>query len=402
MNKSPELPPPPRAEQRLHKYQHHGIEIEDPWHWLRDQGYPNVTDENVLAYLKAENAYFDAWAEPNRALIEQLFEEMKGRIKEDESSVPIRDGDWLYWWAFKPGAQYRSWYRKPVAGGEDELIYDEVAEAEGKEYFRLGALEVSPDGRLLAIMTDTSGAERFTLKVRDLATAKDIETITEVGIGSPVWTSDSKGLVFTEVNENWRSYRARYHRLGTPVEEDKTLYEETEDLGFSVAVDDSQDRSLIFIATGDNVTTEVRFVPADNPLAEPVVVSPRKEGREYAVDAAHGKLWITANDDHVNFRLAEADPANPGEWHTLIEGSDRVYIMGAASYRDHLAIHQRVDGLDQLILRTYDGKETRIPFGEASYSAGFAGNPEFAPEAYRIGYSSMVTPSTVYDYYPQS
>jgi oligopeptidase B len=415
-------PSPPRAEQRPHSFEHHGISVEDPWAWIRDEGYPNVTDEDVLAYLKAENAYFEQWAEPNKDLIEQLFQEMKGRLKEDESSVPIKDGDWLYWWKFQPGAQYRSWYRKratkapfvPSAvegrvstsldtNGEDvQLIYDEPAEAEGKDYFRLGALEVSPDGKLLATMVDANGSERFTLKIRDLATGEDVETITEVGIGSPIWTSDSTGIVFTEVNDNWRSYRARYHRLGTSTDEDRTLYEETEDLGFSVGIDESQDRSLIFIATGDNTTTEVRFVPSDDPLAEPVLIAPRKQGREYSPDAAHGKLWIVTNDEHVNFRLAQADPANPGEWTTVIPGSDRVYLMGAASYRDHIAMHQRVDGLDQLILRTYDGKETRIPFAEASYSAGFAGNPEFAPEAYRIGYSSMVTPLTVYDYHPAS
>jgi len=441
---------PPRAEQRPHSFEHHGISVDDPWAWLRDQGYPNVTDENVLAYLKAENAYFEQWAEPNKPLIEQLFQEMKGRLKEDESSVPIKDGDWLYWWKFQPGAQYRSWYRKPVLSGAEgpaekakspvrpersepeasavegrlaqtleerpstslrtneveedtaELIFDEVKEAEGKDYFRLGALEVSPDGKLLATMTDANGSERFVLKIRDLSTGEDIETITEVGIGSPVWTSDSKGIVFTEVNDNWRSYRARYHRLGTATGEDRTLYEETEDLGFSVGIDESQDRSLIFIATGDNTTTEVRFVPSNDPLAEPVLVSPRRQGREYSPDAAHGKLWIVTNDEHVNFRLAEADPAKPAEWTTVIPGSDRVYLMGAASYRDHIAMHQRIDGLDQLILRTYDGQETRIPFAEASYSAGFAGNPEFAPEAYRIGYSSMVTPATVYDYHPAS
>ena len=140
---------------------------------------------------------------------------MKGRIKEDDSSVPIRDGDYLYWWAFKPGAQYRTWYRKPVGGGDDELIFDEPAEAEGREYFRLGALEVSPDGKLLATLADYDGSERFQLRIRDLATGKDIETVTKVGIGQPVWTSDSAGIVFTEVNDNWRSYRARYHRLGS-------------------------------------------------------------------------------------------------------------------------------------------------------------------------------------------
>ncbi len=402
MNTPTDLPQPPRAEQRPHSFEYHGHVVEDPWAWLRDQGYPNVTDENVLSYLKAENAYFEAAMEPHKPLIEQLFQEMKGRLKEDESSVPIRDGNFLYWWKFDPGAQYRNWYRKPVAGGEDQLFYAEPAEAEGKEYFRLGGLEVSPDGKLLATMVDANGSERFVLKIRDLSTGEDIETITEVGIGSPVWTSDSAGIVFTEVNENWRSYRARFHRLGTPVSEDKTLYEETEDLGFSVSVSDSTDRSLIFIATGDNTTTEVRFMPSSDPLAEPVLISPRREGREYSVDAAHGKLWIITNDDHVNFRLAEAEPANPGEWKTVIPGSDRVYLMGAASYRDHIAMHQRVDGLDQLILRTYAGDETRIPFAEASYSAGFAGNPEFAPDAYRIGYSSMVTPGTVYDYHPAS
>jgi oligopeptidase B len=402
MKKSTNLPQPPLAPQRPHSSEHHGHKLDDPWAWIRDRGYPNVTDEEVIAYLKAENDYFEAAMAPHRPLIDQLFEEMKGRIKEDESSVPIRDGDWLYWWKFKPGAQYRSWYRKPAAGGDDQLIFDEVAEAEGKDYFRLGALESSPNAKVLATMTDTNGSERFTLKIRDIETGEDVETITEVGIGSPVWTSDSTGVVFTEVNDNWRSYRARYHRLGTPTDDDRTLYEETEDLGFSVAVDDSQDRSLIFIATGDHTTSEVRFVPAADPLAEPVLISRRKQGREYSPDAAHGKLWIVTNDDHVNFRLAEADPAEPEQWRTVIPGSDRVYLMGAASYRDHIAMHQRIDGLDQLILRTYEGEETRIPFEEASYSAGFAGNPEFAPDAYRIGYSSMVTPATIYDYHPAS
>jgi oligopeptidase B len=400
MNTTSDLPPPPRAEQRQHGFEHHGQRIEDPYAWLRDPGYPEVKDADVLAYLNAENAYFEAAMAPHRALIDELFEEMKGRIKEDESSVPIRDGGWLYWWKFETGAQYRRWWRRPVEGGADQLIFDEPAEAQGKDYFRLGAIEVSPDGRLMATMIDDNGSERFTLRIRDLATATDIETVTAVGIGSPVWTSDSSGIVFTEVNDNWRSYRARYHRLGEPVEADRTLYEETEDLGFSVGVDESQDRSLIFIATGDNTTSEVRFVPASDPLAEPVLVAPRRTDHEYSVDAAHGRLWIVTNDEHVNFRLVEADPAEPGEWTEVIPGSPQVYLTGHAAYRDHLALSQRVDGLDQLVLRDYSGTETRIPFDEASYSAGFAGNPEFAPEAYRIGYSSMVRPGTVYDYHP--
>src|SRR5829696_8495798 len=242
MDKPVDHAAPPTAEQRPYGYERHGVTIEDPWHWIRDQKYPQVGDEDVLGYLTAENDYFERWAGQHRELLEKLFEEMKGRIKEDESSVPIRDGEWVYWWAFKPGAQYRTWYRRKFAGGDDEIIFDEPVEAEGKDYFRLGALEASPDGRLLAVLVDDNGSERFHLKIRDLATGKDIETVTEVGIGQPVWTSDSAGIVFTEVNEQWRSYRARYHRLGQPPSEDVTIYEETEELGFSVGVGHSQDR----------------------------------------------------------------------------------------------------------------------------------------------------------------
>ncbi len=400
MTRTSELPAPPRAEQRPYSFERHGVRVEDPYAWLRDKGYPKVDDADVLAYLKAENAYFDAAMKPHAKLVETLFQEMKGRIKEDDASVPLRDGDYLYWSAFKPGTQYRFWYRKPVAGGPDQLLFDENAEAKDKEYFRLGSFAVSPDGSRLATLVDDDGSERFKLVVRDLATGKTLETVTKVGIGSPVWTSDSRGLVFTEVNDQWRSYRARYHRVGRPLAETKTLYEEKDDIAFSVGVDRTTDRSLIVISSGNNSSNEVRFVPADRPDAAPVLISPRKADRQYEVDAAHGKLWILTNDDHVNFRVATADPAKPAVWTTLIPGSDRTYLRGISAHRDHLLVTSRVDGLDQLTLRDYtSGAEERVPFAEASYNASFAGNPEYAPAAYRLAYSSMVTPATVYDYH---
>ncbi len=395
------LPTPPMAEQRPYSYERHGERIDDPWHWLRDPGYPKVEDPDVLAYLEAENEYFEAAMAPHRALVDSLFGEMKGRIKEDDRSVPVKDGGFLYWWAFETGAQYRQWYRRPAGGGDEALIFDEPAEAEGKDYFRLGALEVSPDGRFAATMVDDDGSERFKLRIRDLETGEDVEQVSDVGIGGPVWSADGKSVIFTEVNEHWRSYRARLHRLGTPVAEDVTLYEETEDVGFSVGVGRSQDRSLIFIATGDNSATEVRFVPAGDPAAEPVLVARRRPEITYSVDSAHGRLWILANDDHINFRLAEADPAAPGDWTTRIAGSDEVYLRGATPFRDHLVLQERLHGLDQIRLLDYQGGEKRIAFPEASYTAALGSNPEFAPEAYRLGYSSMVTPGTVYDYHPR-
>ncbi len=394
-----DLPPPPRAETRAYGYERHGIRIEDPYHWLRDPGYPTVTDADVLDYLKAENAYFEAAMAPHRPLIEALFEEMRGRIPEDDSSVPVRDGDWLYWWAFTPGAQYRTWYRRPASGGDQQTILDEPAEAQGREYFRLGAMEISPDGRFAAIMIDDDGSERFSLRIRDLATGEDFETVTEVGIGRPVWTADGQSVVFTEVNEQWRSYRARLHRIGRPVAEDRTLYEETENIAFTVGVERTQDRRFILISTGENSSNEIRFVPADNPAAAPVLIARRRPNIQYEVDSAHDRFWVLTNDEHVNFRLAEADYTRPGEWRTVIAGSDAVYMRGITAFRDHLVITERVDGLDQLRLRSYDGGERRVPFAEASYSAGLGPNPEYAPDAYRLTYSSMVTPPTTYDYH---
>ncbi|WP_293940846.1 S9 family peptidase [Sphingomonas sp.] len=394
------LPTPPVAARRPNEYTRHGVTISDDWAWLRDQGYPEVTDEEVLSYLKAENAYFEAVMAPHKGLVDTLFEEMKGRIKEDLSSVPAPDGRFEYWWAYKPGEQYRRWYRKGRETGTEELIFDEVAAAEGHDYFRLGAIVTSPDYKLLATLVDDDGSERFKLRIRDIASGKDIETITEVAIGAPVWAADSKGVAFTEVNEHWRSDKAKYHRLGDDPANAVTLYEETLDKGFSVGLGKSQDDSLIFIATGDNTSSEVRFVPAADPTAAPVLIAARRPNIEYHTDAAHGRLWIVTNDAHINFRLVSAAVETPAEWREEIAGSDRVYLRGAASYRDHLALTTREDGLDRLVLRTYAGDERAIPFDEASYSADFAGNADFAPAAYRLSYSSMVTPPTVYDFHP--
>ena len=395
-----ELPKPPVALRRSHRSSRHGYTIEDPYAWLKDQKYPVIDDENVLDYLREENAYFEAAMKPHEALVETLFAEMKGRLKEDDASVPQKDGDWLTWWAYRPGGQYRIWYRKPAAGGPEAIMLDEPAEAAQADYFRLQVLATSPDGKLAAWSADTSGAERFVLKIRDLATAKDIETVSLVTNGPVAWGADSRSLVYTEVNEHWRTYRARLHILGTDPGSDRTLYEETEELGFNVGVGTTQDRRWILIRTGDNQTSEVRIIPAADPGAAPVMISPRQTKREYSVDGAHGSLWILTNDDHVNFRVARADPAYPGKWETVIAGSDSVYIRGLTSFAKHLVLTERVDGLDQIRLRGYDGEEHRVAFPEPSYTAGLGGNPEYDPPAYRLHYASMVTPQTVFDYDP--
>jgi oligopeptidase B len=392
------LPPPPIAERRPHSTTLHGVTIEDPYAWLKDPNYPEVTDPDILAYLKAENAYFETAMAPHAALVDRLYEEMKGRIKEDDSSVPQKDGDWLYWTAFETGGQYRKWWRKRVDGGADQLLLDEPALAEGKEYFRLGAFAVSNDGTKLAYAIDDTGAERFTIRVKDLTTGEHLPDTIPGMLSDIVWTADDTGFLYGLANAQWRTDNARLHRLGTDPADDVVLYQEPDE-GFRVAVAETSSRKWIVIGTGDHVTSEVRLLPADDPLAEPILVAPRLEGREYDVDEHDGTLFIHTNDTDPQFRLVTAPIERPGEWTERIGPDPHFYMTGVECYRDFFVVEGREDGLDQILIHPYDGgSPKRIAFPEASYDAGLGDNPEYAVDTLRLTYQSMVTPGTVYDY----
>lgn len=393
-----DLPKPPVAATRPYSFERHGVTVEDPWAWLRDPGYPNVTDKDVLAYLEAENAYYEAVMEPLKPLADTLFQEMRGRIKEDDATVPQKDGAYVYWTDHETGGEYRRWWRRPVEGGADELILDEPKLAEGHDYFRLGGLSVSPDDRLLAYAIDDNGSERFVVRVKDLTTGELLpDTIADV-LSDLVWTSDSKGFLYGVANAQWRTDNARWHRLGEPVEQDVELYHE-HDEGYRVGVGETQSRKWLVISTGDHVTSEVRLLPADNPAAEPILVAARKSGREYDVEEHDGTLFIHTNDTHTNWRLVTASLDNPSEWVERIAPSDHFYMTGVTTFADYFVVEGREDGLDQIEIHSYDGGPgKRIAFPEASYVAGLGDNPEYRMDKLRIGYQSMVTPGTVQDY----
>lgn len=394
-----DLPQPPVAATRPHSFTVHGTTIEDPWAWLRDPGYPEVTDADVLAYLEQENAYFDAVMAPLKPLSERLFQEMRARIKEDESTVPQRDGDWIYWTDYETGGEYPRWWRKPAAGGADELILDEPALADGKEYFRLGAIAASPDGRYLAYAFDDNGSERFEIRVKDLTTGELLPDVIPGMLSEIVWTADSGGFLYGLANENWRTDNARWHRLGTPIESDIELYREGDE-GYRVGVGETQSRKWLVISTGDHVTSEIRLLPADNPAAEPILIAPRQPGREYDVEEHDGTLFIHTNDTHPNWRLVTAPIETPGVWTELIAPSEHFYMTGVTTFADCFVVEGREDGLDQIEVHSYaGGAPTRIAFPEASYVAGLGDNPEYAVAKLRLGYESMVTPGTVYDYH---
>ena len=402
------VPAPPVAGERPHRFTRHGLTIEDPWHWLRDAGYPTVEDPDVLAYLAAENDYFDTRMSPHRELTDAIFEEIKARQQPDLSSVPWKRDDWYYQWRYEEGGQYRVWLRWPAGGpnareaptADAQTILDEPALAKDLDYFSLGSVSVSNGGFLLAYSTDTNGSERFRMVVKDLDTGELLGDEIEDTIGSAVWVTDDASFFYTVVDENWRPREVRRHVLGGPVEEDAVVYVE-DDPGFFVRVFVTASREYIVISAGDIVTSEVRLVPASEPDSEPVLVSPRRAGHEYSVDHQGDRFVIRTNDTHKNARLATAPPDDPTEpaWTPLVDASDSHYIRGFEAFQDLIAVEERIDGLDHVRLIDRAEESTYIPFPEATYTAYVGTNEEFRTDTVRLEYTSMVTPSTVFDYH---
>ncbi len=393
-----ENPTPPVAAKKPHSYTRHGYTISDEYFWMKDQSYPKIDDAEILDHLKAENAYFEAMMAPRAALVETIFQEMKGRIKEDESSVPQKDGRYLYWRRFEKGAQYKQWLRKPVAGGPETVILDEARLAEGKEYFRLGGIAISEDDRFMAYSTDEDGSERYTIRIRDLQGGADLPVAIPGTLGSFAWSRDGKHLVYGLVNESWRVDTIKLHTIGSDPAQDRILYREP-DQGFQASVGMTQSRAWIVIATGDNETSEVRLLPADNPLAQPMLVRARKKGIEYDVEEHDGTLFIHTNEDSTQFSLKTAPLSDPGNWTTRIAADPDFYMTGVTTFAGFFVVEGRERGLDQIEVHSYSGGPgKRIPFPEASYTASLDENPEYDVSKLRIAYESMVTPDTVSEY----
>ncbi|MEP1420906.1 MAG: S9 family peptidase, partial [Erythrobacter sp.] len=274
---------------------------------------------------------------------------------------------------------------------------------EGLEYFRLGALSVSKNGRFLAYSTDTNGSERYTGRIKDLETGELLADEMPNLRGGLTWVAGDSALVYTPSTEEWRSLEIKLHTIGQPNDTDVSLYLE-DDQSFSVGAGLTAQEDYLIIASGDNETSEVRFVSADNPTGELTLVKARQRGVEYSVDIrtddSGAKLWVWTNDDHINFRLAKADVATPGEWETVIAGSNDFYLTDFELFEGFFVTEGRLNGLDSVQIRRYGAplEIEPISFPEASYDAGLTYNPEYDQTVLRLSYESMVTPDTVYDY----
>ncbi|MEE8295725.1 MAG: S9 family peptidase, partial [Sphingomonadales bacterium] len=390
---------PPLAKRKDHSFSHHGFTLNDPYNWLYDRAFPKVDDKDVLAYLKAENAYTESVMAPLKGLTKTLYREMKGRIAEKDQGVPVKDGDFYYSWRFAEGTQYRVWFRTGLDAGDEEIILDENARAKGHDYYRVGGISMSPDHKLMAWSEDNSGAERFTYRIKNLENGEIFaEEITET-IDQAVWSADGRYLFYTVVDEHWRPHEIRRHKIGTPVDQDVVIFVE-KDPGFFLGVYKTQSREFIVINAGTQVTSESHVFPASQDGGELTLVARRREGHEYYLDHANGNFYIRTNDTHVNFRVVSAPETSPVEanWTEVIAGGERDYIRGLTAFKDFLSIQQRVGGIDQIRIRNYTGDEHFIKFPESVYVAGLGNNPEFDTETIRIDYESMITPDTVFDY----
>ncbi len=400
-------PKGPVAKRLPRRQKWHGREIVDDYGWLRADNWqevmrdPTALDSAIHAHLEAENAYCEAQLADTRTLQDQLFKEMKGRIKEDDSSVPEPDGPFAYFSKFAVGGQYPLVCRTPRQGGEETVLLDGNREAKDKPYWDLGDAEHSPDHKLLAYSSDEKGSELYTIRFRDIATGKDLPDCIPDTAGTCIWANDSKTLFYVRLDDNHRPLLVYRHDLGTPAEQDTLVYEE-KNLGLYVSLGNTQSSRFIVIDAHDHQTSEVYLVDADAPAMPPRLVAARQTGHEYDVEHHGDRLIITTNSGGAeDFRICEAPVATPGmeNWKEIIPHRAGCLILDTIIYQGQMVRLEREEGLPRIVIRALsDNTEHAVDFPEEAYALGVAPGYEFDTTNLRFVYSSMTTPAETYDY----
>ncbi|MEJ1157973.1 S9 family peptidase [Prosthecomicrobium sp. N25] len=398
---------PPRAAPKPLARRFHGREIVDDYHWLRADNWqevmrdPAVLAPEIRAYLEAENAYAEAVLAPTAALQQTLFAEMKGRIKQDDSSVPAADGPYAYATRYVEGAQHPMVVRTPRQGGEERILLDANARAQGKAYFRLAGAAHSTDHRLLAWTSDDKGSEFFTVRLIDLESGADLADEIPETSGGVVWANDGRTFFYVWLDENHRPSKVFRHVVGTPRSDDAVVYEEA-DPGFFIGLSKTQSNAFVLIGAHDHETSEAWLIDADRPTSAPRLVAARQTAVEYDVDHGGDTLYIRTNRDGAeDFKIVTAPAAasGPETWRDLVPHVPGRLMISHVVLKRHLVWLERVEGLPRIVVRRLaDGAEHAIAFEEEAYSLGMSGGYEFDTNELRFTYSSMTTPQRVYDY----
>jgi oligopeptidase B len=399
--------PAPIAPRRTHSFTTHGITVTDDYAWLKDDDWqevlrdPSLLDQDIRDYLEAENTYTESLLGHTAGLQKMLVKEMRGRIKEDDSSVPAPDGPYAYMRKFREGGQHEMYGRTPRDGGEVEIVLDGDELSAKHDYFKFGGARHSPDHRLQAWSADIKGSEYFTIRVRDWATRTDREDLVEETDGAVVWSADSTAFYYAKLDDNHRPLQVWRHRLGTLQADDVLIYEES-DSGWFTHIHESASGRFCVIAGGDHETSEQRLIDLSNPDAQPRLVAAREEGVQYSLADRGDELFILTNADKaIDFKIVTAPLAAPerANWRDLIPYRAGVYIIDLELYSGHMVRLERANALPAIIIRDLaTGEEHAIAFDEAAYSLDTMGGYEFETTNIRFSYSSMTTPSEVYDY----
>ncbi|WLS01585.1 S9 family peptidase [Shinella oryzae] len=401
------LPAAPIAAKKPQEDTRHGITRTDDYAWFRDDNWqamfkdPSILQPEIRAHLEAENAYMTAAMADTEALQKTLFAEMRGRIKEDDSSVPVKDGPYAYGTAYVTGGEQPRYFREPRDGGERVILLDGDKEAEGKDYFRLAGIDHSTDHSIGIWGYDDKGSEYFTLKVRDLTTGEDrVDTLSNTG-GGGVWAPDGRSFFYTALDENHRPSKIFHHILGDKQENDRLVYEE-KDAGFFMSVGGSLIDDFIYIDIHDHETSEYRLLSTKDLTATPVVVAPRQTGLEYSMTEGGDVFYILTNADGAkDFKIMQTPVTAPGRenWTEVVPHRPGTLILSHMAFARHLVWLERHEGLPRIVVRDRaSGEEHAIAFAEEAYSLGLSGAAEYDTDVIRFSYSSMTTPSQLFDY----
>jgi len=387
----------PVAEKKPKELTIHGDTRIDNYYWLRDRDNPEV-----IAYLEAENAYRESVMKGTEQFQKDLYEEIVGRIKQDDESVPYKENGYFYYTRYEEGKEYPIFCRKKETMEADEEIIANVNEmAEGYSYYQVAGLSVSPDNRYLAIGIDTVSRRRYTIYIKDLQTGKMLGDRIPLTTGGSTWAADSKTLFYTEKDDETLRSKAIYrHMMGTDATGDVIVFDETDDT-FSVTVYKSKSRKYLMIGSFSTLTSEFRFLPADDPEGDFTVIQPRVRGLEYNVSHYGDYFYIITNLDATNFRLMKTPVDRTGKenWEEVIPHREDVLLEGLEIFKDYLVLDERKEGLTMLRVIPWDGSDEHyIDMGEEVYTASISVNPEFDSKLLRYRYSSLTTPGTVLDY----
>ncbi|OSY89099.1 protease 2 [Tenacibaculum holothuriorum] len=399
----------PVAEKQPKKLEKHGDVRVDNYFWMRltdEQKNAKDKDEQtqkVYDYLNEENAYYDDKTKHTKKFQEDLFEEMKGRIKEDDESVPYKKNGYFYITRYEKGQQYPIYSRKKGnLEAEEEIIFNVNDEAKGHEYFQLGGLNVTPDNKLVAFATDTVSRRQYNIQIKNLETGEIYSDIINNTTGGSVWANDNKTLFYTKKDPvTLRSSQIYKHVLGTDAADDELVYEEKDDT-FGTFVTKTKSKKYLVIGSYNTVSTEYQVLEADNPNGKFRVIQPRERDLEYDIAHYGDHFYIKTNkDDATNFKLMKTpeDKTTKENWVDVIPHREDTLFEDFSIFKDYLVLEERNDGLSKIRIKRWDGKEDYyLPFDEETYSAGVYSNPEFETDVIRYSYNSMTTPSSVIDF----